>query len=184
MGDPQPNASRRRSWPVRAVGVLLLVQAVVLFLFIPLHVAIEVWKSPLPVWELLLSPTESIPLVRVEVSEGQSLPLKLHFKGATAEIPQDILTSQDYMLLSPAALVIAIAFIGLWRHAWTATMLLQGLVLATALGSHFDHKPIYVYPIMLYSILMVLYLNHHDVRIAFRSKTRERHRMDREVLDE
>ena len=39
-----------------------------------------------------------------------------------------------------------------------------------ALVRYFSGKPIYVYVMMLYGILMVLYLNYHEVREVFQAR--------------
>ena len=75
-----------------------------------------------------------------------------------------------FIPLSLLAILAAISFLRLWRNAWTNAMLLQGFTLLIALILYFTGKPFYVYILMLYSIFMVLYLNHYEVQVAFRLK--------------
>ena len=64
-------------------------------------------------------------------------------------------------------LLVGVLFLAPWRPAWVGAVLLQALALALALLIYFRFRPVYVYPIMLYGIVMVLYLNHFEVREAF-----------------
>jgi hypothetical protein len=68
-----------------------------------------------------------------------------------------------FIPLALLALLAAIGFFRLWRAAWLMAMLLQGLCLLAALVLYFNQRPGYVYIIMLYSILMVLYLNYFEM---------------------
>lgn len=80
-----------------------------------------------------------------------------------------------FLLLSPLALVAGVGFLRLWSGAWLAAMLLQGLSLAVSLAIYFylSESPLYLFGGMLYSTLMVFYLNSHDVRLCFRRDRRE-----------
>jgi magnesium-transporting ATPase (P-type) len=140
------NKPRKRPWSVTAVGLLLLLQAVGLFGLGAIHFAIvylvDLWAplSALSAEELLLG------------------------------VVNQVVMSIVFIPLSLLAIMAAIGFLRLWRNAWTNAMLLQGLTLFIALLLYFGGKPWYVYILMLYSIFMVLYLNYHDVRMAFRPK--------------
>ncbi len=54
------------------------------------------------------------------------------------------------------------------RRGWLLAAIAQGFILAVSLWLYTLFQPGYVYPIMAYSILMILYLNSHDVRVVFR----------------
>ena len=41
------------------------------------------------------------------------------------------------------------------------------MAVATGLWLYATYEPLYVYPIMAYAVLMILYLNVHDVRAVF-----------------
>jgi hypothetical protein len=45
---------------------------------------------------------------------------------------------------------------------------------ATGLWLYAAYRPVYVYPIMAYAVLMILYLNVHDVRAVFYPGDRKR----------
>jgi len=131
---------------VTAVGLLLLLQAVGLFVLGAVYFAIvyllDFWAplSALSAEELLLG------------------------------VVNKVLMSIIFIPLSLLAILTAIGFLRLWRNAWTNAMLLQGFTLLIALIRYFTGRPFYVYVLMLYSIFMVLYLNYYEVQMAFRSK--------------
>lgn len=140
------NRSKKRPWPVTAVGLLLLLQAVGLFGLGAIHFGtvylLDLWAptSALSIEELLLGVVNKIVM-------------------SVVFIPLSLLTA-----------LAAAGFLRVRRNAWTNAMLLQGLTLLVALILYFTAKPFYVYTLMLYSIFMVLYLNYHDVQMAFRPK--------------
>lgn len=144
--EPTCDKPRKRPWPVTAVGLLLLLQAVVLFGIGAFYFAavylLDLWAplSALSIEELFLG------------------------------VLDKTLMSTIFIPLSLLAVLAAISFLRLQRNAWTNAMLLQGLTLLIALLLYFSGKPWYVYILMLYSIFMVLYLNYHDVQMTFRSK--------------
>ena len=143
---PTSNKPRKRTWPVTAVGLLLLLQAVGLFGFGAIHFATVYLLEPL----------------------GQML--ELSAEEQLLGMIKGIVMSIIFIPLSLLAILVAIGFLRLWRNAWTNAMLLQGLTLLIALLLYFGGKPWYVYILMLYSVFMVLYLNYHDVRMTFRPK--------------
>ncbi len=78
------------------------------------------------------------------------------FWASTLFVPLAILT-----------LLTAVSFILLRPMGWLLAMLIQGLTLLSALILYFQWKSDFVYPIMLYCIIMVLYLNSAYVRRVF-----------------
>jgi magnesium-transporting ATPase (P-type) len=141
---PTSNKSRKRTWPVTAVGLLLLLQAVGLFGLGAIHFAAVYLLEPL----------------------GQML--ELSAEEQLLGMIKGIVMSMIFIPLSLLAIMAAVGFLRLWRNAWTNAMLLQGLTLLIALILYFTGKPFYVYILMLYSIFMVLYLNYYHVQMAFR----------------
>jgi hypothetical protein len=76
-----------------------------------------------------------------------------------------------FALFAPPAvltLLSALSFLLLRRRGWLLAAIAQGVSLAVCLWLYSLFQPGYVYPIMAYCILMILYLNSHDVRVAFR----------------
>ena len=76
------------------------------------------------------------------------------------------------LLFAPSAVLAflaALGFLFLYRRGWILAALSQGASLAVCLWLYSESAPFHVYPVMIYCILMVLYLNSHDVRVVFHS---------------
>ena len=76
------------------------------------------------------------------------------------------------LLFAPSAVLAflaAMGFLFLSRRGWLLAALSQGASLAICLWLYSGPAPLYVYGVMVYCILMVLYLNSHDVRVVFHS---------------
>ena len=100
-------------------------------------------------------------------TSGLGLTHSLVMEALLAEPINTLAEGVVFIPLSMLALLAAIGFARLWRTAWLLAMLLQGLSLLTALVLYFNQQPGYVYIIMLYSILMVIYLNYFEVYATF-----------------
>jgi len=145
--EPTSNKPRRRTWPVTAVGLLLLLQAAGLLGLGAIYFA------------------------RVYLLDLWAPMSALSFEELFSGVVNDVFMSIIFIPLSLLAILVAISFLRLWPNAWTNAMLLQGLSLLIALLLYFTGKPWYVYILMLYSIFVVLYLNYYDVKMAFRPKS-------------
>ena len=53
--------------------------------------------------------------------------------------------------------------------------------MAVCLWLYAEYEPVYVYPIMAYAVLMILYLNVHDVRAVFYPGSRKGNRAPRRI---
>ncbi len=85
--------------------------------------------------------------------------------------PRGVIEVAAFALFAPPAvltLLSGLSFLLLRRRGWLLAAIAQGLSLAVCLWLYTLFQPGYVYPIMAYSILMILYLNSHDVRVVFR----------------
>jgi hypothetical protein len=72
------------------------------------------------------------------------------------------------VVLAVFGVIVAIALFRLKGWAWLAAMSLQGIGLLAALYGYITGRPNYVG--MLIGIVLVLYLNQYEVRIAFREQ--------------
>jgi hypothetical protein len=135
-----------RPWAVTAVGLLLLLQAIGLFGLGTFYFG-SVYL--LDVWQPLSSLT------------GEDL---LNY------VLNRTIRTIVFIPLAALALAAAGGFLRLWRSAWINAMLVQGLTLLIALILYLNEKPWYAYAMMLYGIVMVLYLNYYDVKVAFQPK--------------
>lgn len=73
----------------------------------------------------------------------------------------------SFAMLALAALADSLSLLRLRPGAWSFANLLQSLALGLALWLYFNPHPGYVYPLMLFGVLVVAYLNHPVVRHAF-----------------
>ncbi len=86
---------------------------------------------------------------------------------------QQVIEAAAFVLFAPPAvltLLSALSFLLLRRKGWLLAAIAQGLSLAVCLWLYSQFQPVYVYPIMAYCVLMILYLNSHDVRVVFHLK--------------
>jgi len=146
MAVRKAKREKRRSWPVRATGLLLVVQALGLAGVVAYHVTRVDWRG-LGLWDLLAPP----PGVLEAVVEAVFL------------VPPAVL-----------AVLAALCFLFMLRVGWLLAMISQALILASCLFLYYEWAPLYVYPFMVYCVVMVLYLNSSDVRAAFHIRASER----------
>ena len=138
-----PAAPRARrttlGWSVRVLALLLVAQALGLL-------SIVLVESQMVDWEGLMA----LPPSRQELIEQVSAALALA------------------VVLAPVALLSLLAAFGLllgWRTGWVLGMLAQTLTLTLCLGLYVFERTVLIYPLMLISILLVLYLNTDEVRL-------------------
>jgi len=87
--------------------------------------------------------------------------------------PQAVIEVAAFALFAPPAvltLLSGLSFLLLRRRGWLLAAIAQGLSLAVCLWLYTLFQPGYVYPIMAYCIVIILYLNSHDVRVVFRPR--------------
>jgi hypothetical protein len=98
--------------------------------------------------------------------------LQVDWRGIDLESPEhQVVEVAVFALFVPSAiltLLSALSFLFLRRRGWLLAAIAQGLSLAVCLWLYSLFQPGYVYPIMAYCVLMILYLNSHDVRMVFR----------------
>ena len=81
-----------------------------------------------------------------------------------------LIGAANSLLFAPPAvlaLLAALGFLFLSRRGWLLAAISQGWSLGVCLWLYSESEPVYVYPVMVYCILMILYLNSHDVRVVF-----------------
>ncbi len=92
---------------------------------------------------------------------------RVRFEG---EPSRQVIEAAALVLFAPPAvltLLSALSFLLLRRRGWLLAAIAQGLSVAVCLWLYSQIQPVYVYPIMAYCVLMILYLNSHDVRVVF-----------------
>lgn len=147
-------ADKRRAWPIRVIALLLLLQALGL-------VGLNLYNIDR---QLKAQSGLSLNFDDVDTLEEYNNLLPQQRRLADA-----VITGIFLMPLAVVALAAAISFFFLFQFGWVLAMITQTVVLLVCLMLYIELKPGIVYPVMAYSILMVLYLNIHEVRLAFRA---------------
>lgn len=136
-GDPLPGPDRESHRPVRAIGLLLFLEVAIIGALAAFEFSRVDWRR---------------------VIADQVAPTR------------DVIEALVMVMFVPAValtLLSALGFLLLRRRGWLLGAISQGLVVATCLFLYTEYEPNYVYPIMAYAVLMILYLNVHDVRAVF-----------------
>jgi hypothetical protein len=139
---PEPASTSRR--PVRAIALLLMLEAAGIAAYGAYELSRVDWRSVV----------------------------------AAREVPSgEVIDALLLVLFAPAVVLTLLASLGfllLRRRGWLLAAISQGAVVATGLWLYAAYRPVYVYPIMAYAVLMILYLNVHDVRAVFYPGDRKR----------
>ena len=157
----------KRKWPVTAVGLLLLMEALILISIFPVLVIYILSKLPPEQLSLLFPAGGGVAPLYVKFSGLRGFLLTIHFASVRVVVPANITSSAIFGFFSPILIVTGIVFLKRWRRAWMLAVFLQALFLSLALIFYFNLFHPYVYVVMFYSSYLVFYLNHHDVKIAF-----------------
>ncbi|MFP4344104.1 MAG: hypothetical protein ACLFU8_05365 [Anaerolineales bacterium] len=145
---------KRRPWAVTALSLLLLLEALILggtsaLLFFTTEALIWTWE---------------VPIFGYEISANLGVAVTAAF-------------------LALLALITAPLFFHLRPRAWVLAMLIQGMTLFVCIYLYMGNAMEYVeevalsylfyllYFIMAYGIFMVIYLNHTDVQLTFRTRS-------------
>jgi hypothetical protein len=158
---------RKRAWSVTAVGVLLILQAIFLFMIFPVLVAFEINQMPDAHLSWLINENGSLAQVRIEVVDWSKLEFLLDFTSMRVPVPSRVITSLAFLALALPVLITGFLFLRLWRHAWTLAVFFEGAILAMALYVYFNFRHPYIYLLMISGIFMVFYLNYFEVQLAF-----------------
>jgi hypothetical protein len=152
--------AKTRSWPVRVNSLLLVLQAAGLG-------GIGAYN----VWWVDWQQVQDDVLASLEET------------GSIEAAEQAVVIALILGLPAILAVLAALGFFLLLRVGWLLAMFVQALTLLACLLLYVEwdevlyQEPLFIYPVMLYSSVMVLYLNSSDVRAAFhvwrRTETRD-----------
>jgi hypothetical protein len=143
---------------IRAIGLLLILQAIGL-------IAVAAYDLQQVDWQQ----------VQIEFSPQPQEGLEI-----TLDVPQEQEVGLEAVraievaifFVPPVVLAIlgALGFLFFSRRGWLLAALAQTLSLWACLQLYYEWNPGFIYPVMLYCILMVLYLNSYNVRVVFHSR--------------
>ena len=80
---------------------------------------------------------------------------------------ETIVVGGVFLTVAIMAAIAAVGFLFLRRKGWLLAAFAQTLALGTCLTLYTELEPRFVYPVMLYCIVMILYLNSRYVRDVF-----------------
>jgi hypothetical protein len=136
-----PVEAKARRWTLRVIAQLLVVQAMLLIGICAVVISRIDWDQELEDLMLSLAALDTILLVA---------------------------------LLGPLAVFELVAALGMWlggRGAWLRAMIIQGILLIFCLSSYVaQRRETFIYLLMLTCIIIVLYLNTNDVRLAHQNR--------------
>ncbi len=132
---------RVRRWAVRSLSVLLVAEAALLF-------AVTAWLGAGIDWQA-----------------------EFEYVIFSAAAINFLAFALSFVPLAGLTFFVAVGVLLGRRAAWIIAMFIQALILAMTLLIYFDGiRPLALYVIMLYAIVVVFYLNTGDVRQAFFSR--------------
>ena len=132
---------RAHFWPLRMIAFLLLLQAAALG-------TITIFDSP---W-----------ITGFSASGNARLP---------AQPINAVFIRGTFTALALLAALAALGVLRVLHIAWILALVVQAVLLLLCLFLYVQHRPVGVYPMMLLSIMLVLYLNSRDARVAFRIRS-------------
>ena len=135
----------------RLLGVLLILQ-------VGAMVGIGVWLLSRIDWDRILT---------LANEQGQNLP-----KPLERQLEQAILYVIYFLPPAILLLLAGLGFVLLRRRGWMLASVAQALIMLACLFFYGDSRPWFAYPLIAYSILMILLLNSRSVRAAvYRKRT-------------
>ena len=145
------------SRPIRVVGLLLILQAIGLAGIIAYGILQVDWQQ-------------------VQSDSSQQGELVLEIQPDSPQQQEAAKAIGVAILFLPSiilAIIGALGFILFSRRGWLLASLAQTLSLGACLELYYEplwNNPNFVYPVMLYGILMIFYLNSSEVRVVFHSR--------------
>ena len=154
---PEETSSR----PIRVIGLLLILQAIGLVGLIAYGLLQVDWQQ-----------------VRSDSQQQQGLVVEIQLDSPQQEEPAlEAARAVGAAVLFLPSIVLAIlgalGFLLFSRRGWLLASLAQTLSLGACMELYYEsfwEKPGFIYPVMLYCIVMILYLNSSVVRVVFHSR--------------
>ena len=137
----------------RLLGVLLILQ-------VGAMVGIGVWLFSRIDWDRVIELTNKQGQIQVQSIDGALL----------KPLEQAILYFIYFLAPAILLLLAGLGFVLLRRRGWMLASVAQALIMMACLFFYTDPRPWFAYPIIAYSILMILLLNSRDVRAVVHRK--------------
>ncbi|MBN2550485.1 MAG: hypothetical protein JXB15_15075, partial [Anaerolineales bacterium] len=149
------------------VGVLLALQSIFLAALFPVMFGLEVQRLPDISYETLFPERGRLAPFSLEFSIIGGFHIDIHLGDVTMGVPISIIAALVFSGLAIPLLITSIVFLANWKHAWMIAVFFQALLLTLALVMYFYFRHPYVYLVMMFSIVLVFYLNYYEVRVAY-----------------
>jgi hypothetical protein len=162
QGGEHVKPDKTSSRPIRAVGLLLILQAIGL-------VGLLAYGLLQVDWQQVRSDSQQGLVVEIQPDSSQQEGEEGSGLAAARAIGAAILFLPSIVL----AILGALGFLIFSRKGWLLASLAQTLSLGACMELYYGsvwEKPGFVYPVMLYCVLMILYLNSSEVRVVFHSR--------------
>jgi MFS family permease len=137
----------------RLLGVLLILQFLAM-------VGIGVWLFSRFDWDRALRITSGSGKINVQTIEGPWL----------EPLVQALLFAVYFLGPGILLLLAGLGFVLLRRRGWMLASVAQALIMLSCLFFYGDSRPWFAYPLIAYSILMILLLNSRSVRAVVQSR--------------
>jgi MFS family permease len=137
----------------RLLGVLLILQFLAM-------VGIGVWLFSRFDWDRALRITSGSGKINVQTVEGPWL----------EPLVQALLFAVYFLGPGILLLLAGLGFVLLRRRGWMLASVAQALIMLSCLFFYGDSRPWFAYPLIAYSILMILLLNSRSVRAVVQSR--------------
>lgn len=162
QGGEHVKPDKTSSRPIRAVGLLLILQAIGL-------VGLLAYGLLQVDWQQVRSDSQQGLVVEIQPDSSQ----QEGEEGSGLEAARAIGAAILFLPSIVLAILGALGFLIFSRKGWLLASLAQTLSLGACMELYYGsvwEKPGFVYPVMLYCVLMILYLNSSEVRVVFHSR--------------
>lgn len=147
---------KQHSWPVRAVALLLILEAAVILGTAGWALSVD-WGQEIKV---------------IDVNAGTDKPPSYEFQARSLEVAAQVGAGLIIAISLAPVLISAVGVLFLLRPGWALAMLSQALVIVFGLIVYIDLQIDLLFPVMAYAIVLVFFLNSQRVRLGFRRQKR------------
>lgn len=147
---------KQRSWPVRAVALLLILEAAIILGTAGWALSVD-WGQEIKV---------------IDVNAGTGKPPSYQFQAGSLEVAAQVGAGLIIALSLAPVLISAVGVLFLLRAGWALAMLSQALIIVFGLIVYVDLGIDLLFPVMAFAIVLVFFLNSQRVRLGFQRRKR------------
>lgn len=147
---------KQHSWPVRAVALLLILEAAIILGTAGWALSVD-WGQEIKV---------------IDVNAGTDKPPSYEFQAVSLEVAAQVGAGFIIAISLVPVLVSAVGVLFLLRAGWALAMLSQALIIVFGLIVYIDLGIDLLFPVMVFAIVLVFFLNSQRVRLGFQRRKR------------